>query len=241
MPDKTQSTQQNASGNKNHNSESTTGKCFIIGAGDFAVAQLPDYNEETDTVIAVDGGIFYCGLLSIEPDVIIGDFDSVDEEMATAIKLIEETYPEKVLRLKPEKDDTDMLVALKWGLAKGFTSFRIYGGLGGRLDHTLANIQCLLYLKNNGADGYLLEADGMIMVSVTGDVRHFQPSMEGYLSLFSLERESVVSIENMKYPLSSYTVTNDFPIGISNEFLPGQGGTVTVHSGAVAMLLKWPE
>ena len=227
--------------NTNSSSKSPSSKCFIIGAGDFAVTQLPDYNEETDTLIAVDGGIFYCGLLSIEPDVIIGDFDSVDEEMATAIALIETNYPEKVLRLKPEKDDTDMLVALKWGLAKGFTSFRIYGGLGGRLDHTLANIQCLLYLKNNGADGYLLEADGMIMVSATGDVRHFQPSMEGYLSLFSLEKESVVSIENMKYPLSSYTVTNDFPIGISNEFLPGLGGTVTVHSGAVAMLLKWTE
>ena len=81
----------------------------------------------------------------------------------------------------------------------------------------------------------------MVMVSVSGDVRHFQPSMEGYLSLFSLERESVVSIVNMKYPLSSYTVTNDFPIGISNEFLPGLSGSVIVHSGAVAMLLKWPE
>lgn len=244
MSHKTQSTQQNAPVNKSSSSESTkgtSGKCFIIGAGDFAVAQIPDYNEETDTLIAVDGGIFYCGLLSIEPDVIIGDFDSVDEEMAAAITLIETNYPDKILRLKPEKDDTDMLVALKWGLAKGFTSFRIYGGLGGRLDHTLANIQCLLYLKNNGADGYLLEADGMIMVSTTGDVRHFQPSMKGYLSLFSLEKESVVSIENMKYPLSSYTVTNDFPIGISNEFLPDQSGTITVHSGAVAMLLKWPE
>lgn len=218
-----------------------TSKCFIIGAGDFAVARIPDYNPETDTVIAVDGGVIYCGLISLEPDMIIGDFDSVDDEMATAIKLIEENYPEKVLRLKPEKDDTDMMVAIKWGLEKGFTSFRIYGGLGGRLDHSIANIQCLHYLKNNGADGYLLEADGMIMVSTTKDIRHFQPSMEGYLSLFSLEKESVVSIENMKYPLDTHTVTNDFPIGISNEFIPGKGAVITVHSGAVAMLLKWPE
>lgn len=226
---------------QDNHSKSADSKCFIIGAGDFAVTALPDYDEEKDTLIAVDGGIFYCGLLSVEPDIIIGDFDSVDEEMSAAIGIIEANYPDKVIRLKPEKDDTDMLVAIKWALAKGLTSFRIYGGLGGRLDHTIANIQCLLYIKNNGADAYLLEADGMILVSTTGDVRAFQPSMEGYLSLFSLEKESVVSIENMKYPLSSQTITNDFPIGISNEFLPGQSSLITVHSGAVAMLLKWPE
>lgn len=219
------------------------GKCIIIGAGDLTVSEIPDYNEQTDTVVAVDGGLLYCGLLNMEPDVIIGDFDSVDARTEEAIRMIESNYPEKVLRLKPEKDDTDMLVALKWGLAGGFDTFQIYGGLGGRLDHSLANIQCLLYLAHHGAKGYLFEGDGMTLVASatdTADVRRFQPSMEGYLSLFSLEKESVVSIENMKYPLSSYTVTNDYPIGISNEFLPGKSGVVTVHSGAVVIMLKWP-
>lgn len=214
--------------------------CILIGAGDFSLAAIPDYREDTDTLIAVDGGLLYCGLAGLEPDVIIGDFDSLDEETAAAVNLIEANYPEKVLRLKPEKDDTDMLVALKWGLARGFDTFRIYGGLGGRLDHSLANIQCLLYLKNQGADGYLFTPDGMALVAKE-EVRKFQPSMQGHLSLFSLEKQSVVSIENMKYTLDHYTVTNDFPIGISNEFLPGKGGSVTVHSGAVVILLGWED
>lgn len=214
--------------------------CILIGAGDFSLAALPDYREDTDTLIAVDGGLLYCGLAGLEPDVIIGDFDSLDEETAAAVSLIEANYPEKVLRLKPEKDDTDMLVALKWGLAKGFDTFRIYGGLGGRLDHSLANIQCLLYLKNQGADGYLFTPDGMVLVA-KAEVRKFQPSMQGHLSLFSLEKQSMVSIENMKYTLDHYPVTNDFPIGISNEFLPGKSGSVTVHSGAVVILLGWED
>lgn len=220
------------------------GKCIIIGAGDFTVCEIPDYNEEQDTVIAVDGGLMYCGLIDLEPDIIIGDFDSLDEEFTQALLLIEANYPEKVLRLKPEKDDTDMLVALKWGLAKGYRSFHIYAGLGGRLEHSIANIQCLLYLTRQGAEGCLFEGDGCIFVLSSDGTydksKQFQPSMEGYLSLLSLEQNSVVTIENMKYPLSRYTVTNDYPIGISNEFLPGVSGNITLHSGAVALLLKWP-
>lgn len=229
---------------------SDKGKCIIFGAGEFKdcsdsnmVVRVPDY-EEGDTVIAVDGGLHYCSLLNIEPNIIIGDFDSLNEELTEAVRIIEETYPEKILRLKPEKDDTDMLVALKWGLAQGHTIFQIYGGLGGRLDHSLANIQCLLYLKHRGAEGYLFEEDGMVCVAMASDkedVKQFRPSMKGILSLFSLEKESVVSISNMKYPLSRYSITNDFPIGISNEFIPGERGCIRVHSGAVALLLKWPK
>lgn len=216
-------------------------KCILIAAGDLTLTAIPDYNSLTDAIIAVDGGLLYCGLLNLEPDIIIGDFDSIaaDSELEAALALIETNYPEKVLRLKPEKDDTDMLVALKWGLAKGFRSFHIYGGLGGRLDHTLANIQCLLYLKRQKADGYLFEENGMILVA-ENETRTFQPSMEGFLSLFSLEKESVISIQNMKYPLDAYHMTNDFPIGISNEFIPGKSGVVTVHEGAAVILLKWP-
>ncbi len=217
-----------------------TSRAIVIGAGDLTISVLPDFKEDTDTVIAVDGGLLYCGLLGLEPDVIIGDFDSVDEKLAESIRIIEEQYPEKVLKLKSEKDDTDMLVALKWGLAKGIRSFHIYGGAGGRLDHTIANIQCLLYLKNQGAEGYLFDENGMILVALE-ETKTFQPSMEGYLSLFSLEKESIVSIENMKYPLSSYKVPNDYPIGISNEFIPEKSGRVTVHSGAVVMILNWPS
>lgn len=213
-------------------------KCFVIGAGDFELDNLPDYREDFDTLIAVDGGLSHCGRLSLEPDVIVGDFDSLEETLLEAVCEIEKRCPEKVLRLKPEKDDTDMLVALKWGLARGCSVFEIYGGMGGRLDHTLANIQCLLYLKNQGAEGYLMGNKDCIL-TLTGESKCFQPSMEGYLSLFSLEKESIVSIANMKYPLSSYAVTNDYPIGISNEFLPGKSGCVTVHAGAVAVLLHW--
>ena len=196
------------------------GKCIIIGAGDLTVG-TPAIGEE-DFVIAVDGGLSYCSVLEVEPDLILGDFDSVSDEERKAIELLKEQIPERIVTLQPEKDDTDMLAALKYGLEKGFRDFRIYAGMGGRFDHSLANVQCLLYLKNHGAVGYLVDGTGMIMVLQNESVE-FNKSMEGYLSLFSLGKEAKgVTIRGMKYPLENYTITNDFPIGISNEFIGEQ-------------------
>lgn len=210
--------------------------CIIIGAGDLTVGQID--HQEGDYIIAVDGGLSYCSVLELEPDLIIGDFDSVNDQEKQVIALLEQQIPDRVIRLKPEKDDTDMLAALKLGLERGFRSFRIYGGTGGRLEHTLANIQCLLYLKNQGAQGYLCDGSSMIFVMKDEEVR-FQPTMEGYLSLFSLGKEAKgVSIRGMKYPLEDYTMTNDFPIGVSNEFI-GEQGIITVEEGEVVGIIQY--
>ncbi len=213
-----------------------TGKCIIIGAGDLTVGQFPI--QEEDYVIAVDGGLSYCGVLGIEPDLILGDFDSVSEQEKQAVLQLKQEIPERIVQLKPEKDDTDMLAALRLGLEKGFDTFHIYAGTGGRLDHTLANIQCLLFLKRNGATGYLVDGNGMILV-ICNEKVSFKEGMEGYLSLFTLGREAKgVTIENMKYELSGYTMTNDYPIGISNEFV-GKAASVTVEDGEVVCILQY--
>ncbi len=211
-------------------------QCIIIGAGDLTVGLIE--RKEGDYVIAVDGGLAYCEILELEPDLIIGDFDSVSEKEKEAVEALSLQIPERVIWLKPEKDETDMLAALKLGLEKGFRSFRIYGGTGGRLDHTLANIQCLLFLKKQGAQGYLCDGTSLIFVMKDEEVR-FQPSMEGYLSLFSLGKEAKgVSIRGMKYLLEDYTMCNDFPIGISNEFI-GEQGIISVEQGELVGIIHY--
>jgi len=213
------------------------GRCIIIGAGDLTVSEIPLQDE--DFVIAVDGGMDYLEFLQIEPDLILGDFDSVTETMENAIVTIEQDAPKRVIRLKPEKDDTDMLAALREGLARGYTEFRLYGATGGRFDHTFANIQCLLYLKNHGATGYLCDGTGMTFVIVNESVG-FQASVDGILSLFSLTKETKgVTIKGMKYQLENATITNDFPIGISNEFI-GKESSISVEDGQLLAVL-WYE
>ena len=212
------------------------GKCIIIGAGDLTVG-TPAIGEK-DFVIAVDGGLSYCSVLNVEPDLILGDFDSVSDKEREAIALLKEQIPERIVTLQPEKDDTDMLAALKYGLEKGFRDFRIYAGMGGRFDHSLANVQCLLYLKNHGAVGYLVDGTGMIMVLQNESVE-LNKGMEGYLSLFSLGKEAKgVTIRGMKYPLENYTITNDFPIGISNEFI-GEQAFISVENGELVCIIQY--
>lgn len=217
--------------------QSREGKCIVIGAGDLTVNRL-EYDSEADYLIAVDGGIMYCQILHVEPDLVIGDFDSVNEEWRDAIGTIAENAPEKVEALCPEKDDTDMYAALRRGLEAGYLDFRIYGGCGGRLEHTLANIQCLLFLKHQGATGYLMDGNGMILVLENESVS-FRKEMEGYLSVFSLGKEARgVTMSGLKYPLNGYTMTNDYPIGISNEFI-GEEAHITVEDGQLVLLVSW--
>lgn len=214
------------------------GKCIVIGAGDLTLGEVPV--DADDFVIAVDGGLGYCGILEVEPDLILGDFDSVSEKEAEAIEVLEQKIPDRIVRLPREKDDTDMLAALKEGLARGYRQFRIYAGTGGRFDHTLANIQCLLFLKKNDAVGYLVDGTGMILV-LENEAVHFQKNLEGYLSLFSMVEESRgVTIEGMKYPLKDAVVKNDFPIGISNEFI-GEEAVISVENGTLVCMLSYAQ
>lgn len=212
------------------------GNCILIGAGDLTLSEIPI--KEGDLCIAVDGGYEYCKLFGITPDYIIGDFDSISEEGAGQIAALSEEEKEKVILLPAKKDDTDMLAAMKLGLQEGYVQFRIYAGLGGRLEHSIANIQCLLYLKEHQAVGYLMDGTGMVLVAKEETVS-FQNNLEGYLSMFSMGERALVSIENMKYLLDHQEITNSFPIGISNEFIEGQKGSITVHEGAVMILISW--
>lgn len=214
----------------------SAGRCIVIGAGDLTIGELNVKQE--DLVISVDGGWSYCGILGLEPDYLIGDFDSVSEADQEEIAAWKANKPERVITLNPQKDDTDMLAALRLGLDQGFNIFQIYAGTGGRLDHTIANIQSLLFLKKRGAAGYLMDGGSMIFVMKNEEVR-FRREMEGYLSLFAMDREvKGVNISGMKYPLENYTMRNDYPIGVSNEFI-GEEGCVSVTDGELVGIIQY--
>lgn len=211
------------------------GKCILIGAGDFTYESVPARKD--DYVIAVDGGYAWCERLRIVPDLIVGDLDSLTDKMRKKIEAISQADPEKLIRLPCEKDDTDMLFALRQGLARGYKEFVLYGALGGRLDHTIANIQCLLYLKSQGASGMI--ADGKTSLFLLhNETICFPEEKTGFFSLFALQKQALgVTIEGMKYPLSDAVVKDDFPIGISNEFIGG-AAKVTVCDGMLLAIIS---
>lgn len=212
------------------------GRCILIGAGDLTVSQIP--MTEDDFCIAVDGGVDYLEYLGVEPDLILGDMDSATDHMREAVLRIAREYPEKVILLPAKKDDTDMLAAIKEGLKRGYTDFRLYAATGGRIDHTLANIQCLAYLRNYNAKGYLMDGNGMMLYLKDESVT-FKENMSGTLSLFSMVKETKgVTIKGLKYELEDAVLFNDFPIGVSNEFL-GKEAQITVTDGELLCVLHY--
>ena len=199
------------------------GICYIVGAGEWEPFILPAGSG--DMVIAVDGGYEY--LKGQQIDLVVGDFDSLSY------------VPEHphVIRLQPEKDDTDMLVAVKEGLKAGYQSFYIYGGCGGRMDHTLANIQCLAYLAGEGARGHLVDRKEIITV-IQDESASFAARDKGYISVFSYgERAEGVTIQGLKYPLQDAVLGDTFPIGVSNEFI-GKAAHILVKKGR--LLIVYP-
>lgn len=118
--------------------------CFIIGAGSFY--GLPVSVQRTDMVIAADGGWYTCRENGITPTLLVADFDSLDAAPAF----------DHILRLPVEKDDTDMIRAVKEGFGRGEREFHLLGGMGGhRTDHTVANMQTLAYIARRGGQGWL--------------------------------------------------------------------------------------
>ena len=212
------------------------GTCIIIGAGELTVDAIPVRPE--DFVIAADGGYAHCRQLGVEPDLILGDFDSLDEENRRHVEALRRKQPDRVQIFPVIKDDTDMLAAMKEGLKKGFVSFDLYAAAQGkRLSHTIANIQCLNYLKEHGASGRLMEAEETVFL-LRNETVTFDEKERGFLSLFSLgDRAEGVTIRNMKYLLDEAVVTNAFPVGVSNEFI-GKAGSVTVKNGTLLVILE---
>ena len=195
--------------------------CYIFGAGDFD--GLEERPGAEDYVIAADGGYTACRRAGVEPQLLLGDFDSLAEVPALP----------HVERVPVEKDDTDTMLAVKTGLERGETEFHIYGGMGGRrTDHTIDNFQALLYLARRGAQGWLY-GQGERYTAVCGGTVTFPARDRGILSVFCLGADARdVSIQGGQYPLHHAVLTAEFPLGVSNHFV-GQPITVSVRDGSL--------
>jgi thiamine pyrophosphokinase len=164
----------------------------------------------------------------VTPDLAVGDFDSLGRTP---------NHP-NVVQLPTEKDDTDMIFALRKGLELGYRRFVLLGGVGGRLDHTLGNLQSLDWLTAQGAQGFLA-GEKTVATAIRDSSLTFPPSMSGGLSVFCNSGIAEgVNLSGVKYPLEDASLSNCFPLGVSNQFL-GQTARVTVREGS--LLLLWED
>lgn len=209
--------------------------CILVGAGDAPDKKIPV--REEDYLIAVDGGYDYCREWQLEPDLVLGDFDSVNPARKEELRRRQQENPDTTKVLPVMKDDTDMLAALRIGLEKGYRLFYLYGGCGGRLEHTIANIQCLKFLKSQGAEGHLFSNQERIFI-IQNETVHFSANTMGLFSLFALQKAVMgVTIRGMKYPLADAVLTDEYPIGISNEF-QGEPAEICITDGTALAIVS---
>ena len=201
------------------------GTCLIISGGDFS--PIPD-NIHYDYVIACDHGYDHARSLKIKPDLIVGDFDSCDTQRGDIDDIPIREFP-------AQKDDSDTMLAIRYALSADYKHVIICCALGGRLDHTLANIQSMAFVASHGGECELVSTSEYLR-TFTGGVLHL-PRKDGYsLSVYALSDKCTnVSIYGSAYDIKEATITNNFPLGLSN-YWKNESVTITMSDGILLIV-----
>ena len=200
------------------------GVCYIVGAGELYERPLP---KDGDLVIAADGGYDYLMSLGIKPDLVIGDMDSV----------VSGSIEGEVLRFPKKKDETDMHLAYIVGREKGYSSFLIYGGTGGRPDHTFANYSLLFAAKNNGDRMTIVDEKYDIFAMDSEQILVFG-RVDAALSVFAYSGDAEgVSLSGVEYPAESITLGCDFALGVSNK-ITSDTASISVERGRLLVMIS---
>lgn len=197
---------------------------YLFGSGEYG--EGAPALEPGALVIAADGGLARLNALGIRPGLIVGDFDSYRGALPAGVETV---------RRPVMKDETDMELAVRAALERGAGRIVLYGGLGGRLDHSFANLQLLAMLARRGAEGYLA-GRAETVTAVCRRVLCFSPAWRGTVSVFAYGGAARVTETGLLYPLSNARLEDDRPLGVSNEFT-GVPARVTVHEGTA--LIMW--
>ena len=156
----------------------TTGSVNLLYTSTVSYTHLPSGAY----VIAADAGYNRLRDFGVRPDLAVGDFDSMGAPP--------DDVP--VVRHPAEKDDTDMLLAVREGFARGFSRCYLFGGTGGRIDHTLANLQTLAFIAERGGVGFLF-GDDWTAAAVKNGTLGFPAGLSGTVSVFALGSPAPVS------------------------------------------------
>jgi len=176
---------------------------------------------DTGLYIAADSGLETAEKLEIAPDIIMGDFDSVNPERLAKYK--------NIIKYPAEKDDTDSMLCVKYALEHDYKNIIIIGGTGGRLDHALANLALLKYINKHGGTGVITDGFNRIRYIANGGMRVYKNYR--YVSIMPVSPElRGVTLTGFLYNLENARVTFEEPYTISNE-ISGDYGDIKIAEG----------
>lgn len=189
--------------------------------------------EQPEMIIAADAGMGFLYRKQIKPDVIVGDFDSVEPEVLAYFKAESDI---EIQKLNPVKDDTDTEYAIRLAISRGAEQITILGGTGSRLDHVLGNIELLGIGMEAGVPLILLDAHNRIRMTKTGMTIRKEEQFGKYVSLLPYSEEVThLYLKGFKYPLSDACLKGFSSLGISNE-IEAEKGKIDFDEGILIVV-----
>ena len=242
---------------------------IIVSGGDIQSDFALDFLEKKITedekicLIAADRGLEFFLEDRIWPDVVIGDFDSLSEEGKVFLEIHEkgnendeipyggmiewkaqkgfgnEIKEIKVIRLRPEKDDSDTQSAMNYAIQNGAKRIIILGATGNRVDHLMANFGLLVLAKNQGVEVILADQYNYMKLVSDGEIIKKSEQFGKYISFFPLGGDVTgLTLKGFKYSLDHYHLTTaDSGLTVSNEIV-SEKAKVTYRSGTLLMIMS---
>ncbi len=204
-------------------------RIIIVGNGVLDRKFLTEITQD-DYCIGVDYAAFWLVSQGRVPDVAIGDFDSVTPDQ---YKEIRKRVPD-IIRFSPEKDFTDMELAVRHAIRRKPQEIILFGALGKRLDQALANIGLLETIEEKGIKGSIRDSENSATIVSTSLTI---TDGTGYVSILPVTEKANISMTGFKYSVGEKAIRRGQTIGISNELM-GKTGLVTVTKGKVLVILS---
>jgi thiamine pyrophosphokinase len=209
-------------------------KTLIVAGGDVDISHLDKCIKENlyDEIIAVDGGLTSVDLIGYKPDIIIGDFDTVDK------KLLDKYASAVILKLNPVKDNTDTEEAVDYAISHNATSVDIIGALGGRLDHTIGNIFLLKKAYELNVSARVLSPQNEAFI-IYNYAKVYSKGYK-YVSLIQFDGSAKgVTLKGFKYNVEDFDfdTSKTYRLGISNE-IENEYAEVFIKEGYMLCILS---
>ena len=207
--------------------------CILLNGEikDYSIISKYIKNEKYDYIICADGGANHLYNMGIIPNYIIGDLDSIDKDVINYYKkqnVLFEKFPSK-------KNETDSELCILLAKKLGAEKIDLFATLGGRIDHTLANINLLYYIREQKIVPRIISEKEDIYIAINESIQ-IKGKKEDIISIIPIKGDvKGITLENLEYPLNDYNMKYFTPLGISNIMLSDEC-SVTVKEGSVLII-----
>ncbi len=205
-------------------------RALVFAGGDPPPRSVAGVLPVDAVVIGADSGVEHAHRVGRTVDIAVGDFDSIDPAVLAEVEAADAT----ILRHPPDKDATDLELALDTAATLGTDALTVIGGHGGRIDHFLAN--CLLLASDRYAELTVDAYMGTAHVVVVRDVARIAGRRGDLVTLLAMGGPAGgVRTDGLRYPLDGHTLHHGSTLGVSNEML-AEEATVAVGRGVVVAI-----